>query len=187
MKIFGIQSEIGFVSLFSILLVSCNTRGFNKGPDSDSAQISDTVSAEAENLDYCSAFEGQLKERNLPVNEVYECETPNTCVITWDAGEGAELAAFIDGSKELYVQWEWRPYEATKGWNAEKDVKYKTEGWEHTNERRLCAGIVNYAFVDILEDDSILVKATRETDRAAICPFRKVLAKSLVSCKKKNR
>ena len=153
-------------------------------PDSIETAVAKNNSIYANELSpSCIGFENNIKKAGLKVVDKYSCDQGESCLLVWEDRENVEVAGYYDENNQIDVQWEWEPYEAITGWNV-MDVAYKTEGWEFTDENYFCAGIVKYAFVDILEDGSLVVKATKETNRAAICPFRKVFSESLSKCSK---
>ena len=162
-------------ALAVLLHLGCQPRDYNSAP---STKTSRDVNQVAD----CGAYVDSLKKSKFEIETRYTCDLPRSCLVVWKDGN-ASIAGFIDGEKNFAVEWEWQPYEAKTGWNVET-VTHKTEGWMFTDKTHWCAGIVHYAFVDILKDGSLAVKATRETNRSAICPMRKIFSTSSTNCKK---
>lgn len=169
------RSHVVFALIAVPLHLSCQPRSFNS---ISSAKTSLDISQGAD----CGTYIESLRKANLEITTQYSCDLPQSCLVVWK-DNNANIAGFVDGEKKFAVEWEWHPYEAKAGWNVES-VTHKTEGWMFTDDTHWCAGIVHYAFVDILEDGSLVVKATRETNRAAICPVKKIFSTSLAKCKK---
>lgn len=165
-------NRFGIVVLF-LLAVSC-------GPESSTEVKTKVASSQASNS--CDVYETNITKAGFEIVEKYSCDVNNSCLFVWN-DNNVKIAGFLDDAKKLAVQWEWSPFPRSKGWNTDEPA-HGTDGWEFTDERYFGAIITQYARVDIMDDESLIVNVSKETNKAGLTLFPKVFAKTLTNCNK---